>query len=194
MRRFVSTRSEAVNCQVRRTRPADGRRAEVNVRFHVATSKNCRSGNAHAWTALRWEGLSRVLQGWSVRPCFDLLVRLAWPLAIMPSARTGFEQLHALEALWPNWFPRSSVRQANSLRSWCPSKTRRRGSPDVYGCCEQRWPPNFSLRSNKGGGEIDGTNFFLEHPPIGNSSERGEPRTYRNADLVATWCISQGNR
>jgi hypothetical protein len=25
----------SVKCQVRRTRPADGRRAEVNVRFHI---------------------------------------------------------------------------------------------------------------------------------------------------------------
>jgi len=46
---------------------------------------------------------------------FDLLVRRAWPLAIMPSARTGPGQLHALEALWPNGFSRSSVRPAGCV-------------------------------------------------------------------------------
>jgi hypothetical protein len=31
---------------------------------------------------------------------FDLLMRRTLPLAIMPSAETGPDQFHALEALW----------------------------------------------------------------------------------------------
>lgn len=47
---------------------------------------------------------------------FDLLVRHTWPLAIMPSAKMGPDQKHALEALWRKWvFPSSGLDRLDAL-------------------------------------------------------------------------------
>lgn len=56
------------------------------------------------WTALLWQGFSSACC--STGRCgrvFDLLVRRSWPLAIMPSAKTGPDRKHALEAHRRKW-------------------------------------------------------------------------------------------
>jgi len=60
------------------------------------------------WTALRWQGFSDLRDAGRCGHVFDLLVRRTWPLAIMPSAKMGPDEEHALEALWRHWvFPSS---------------------------------------------------------------------------------------
>jgi len=67
---------------------------------------------------------------------FDLLVRRAWPLAIMPSARTGPDQKHALEGAMAHvGFPALRFDRLAALRSCCPSQVLRHGSPDLYAAC-----------------------------------------------------------
>jgi len=54
---------------------------------------------------------------------FGLLLRCTWPLAIMPSAKTGPDQKHALEALWRKWVFPFSVSTDGALHRDCPSQT-----------------------------------------------------------------------
>lgn len=55
---------------------------------------------------------------------FDLLVRHIEPLAIMPSARTGPDHKHALEALWRKGvFLSFGIDRLDALVRRCPSQT-----------------------------------------------------------------------
>lgn len=60
---------------------------------------------------------------------FDLLVRHIEPLAIMPSARTGPDHKHALEALWRKWvFLSFGIDRLDALVCLCPFQVCRRRS------------------------------------------------------------------
>jgi len=63
----------------------------------------------HVWTAPRWRGFSSIFcLSVGAAMCAACWCGTQRPLAIMPSAETGPDQKHALEALWREWvFPLS---------------------------------------------------------------------------------------
>jgi hypothetical protein len=73
------------------------------IRTTAVTVARKTAAMCHVWTAPRWQGLSSRYRSGRSSHAFGLMMRLAWPLAIMPSAdQVPVKTSHSI-MLWHKW-------------------------------------------------------------------------------------------